>query len=107
MSQMQDQDDPAHDNPAEVARRRATYRAWHRGTKELDFILGHYCDAHIKDFDAERLALFERLMAHEETHLQQWLMGQMDMPEGEIGAMLGEIRLFHLSLGSQSGPIEK
>jgi len=37
------------------ARKRALYRAWHRGTKELDLILGGFCEAHISEFDDAEL----------------------------------------------------
>ena len=80
----------------EVARRRLVYRACHRGTKELDFILGRYCKVHVAGFSAEKLARFERLLEHQETILQQWLMGQVPFPEGDEGEMLRQIRAYHL-----------
>ncbi len=91
----------------QLVRRRGIYRAWHRGTKELDFILGHFCDAHVHQFDGPRLELFETVMAYEETELQQWLMGQAELPAGETGEMLGEIRAFHLYLKSNSNLADK
>jgi len=86
-----------------AARKRALYRAWHRGTKELDLILGGFCQAHINDFDDEELARFEKLMENEETDLQAWLMGQVEIPSNEQGAMLNRIRNFHLNSNIKSG----
>ena len=86
-----------------VARKRLQYRAWHRGTKELDFILGHFMDAHIQTFDAKTIADFESLLNCEETELQQWLMGQKPVPEGKEGKMLSRIRAFHLQTLSHKG----
>ncbi len=84
-------------------RKRALYRAWHRGTKELDLILGRYCEAHINEFDAAELARFEELMENEETTLQAWLMGQVEIPSGALGEMLNRIRNFHNNPNRKTG----
>lgn len=87
----------------ELVRRRLRYRSSHRGTKELDFILGRFCDAHVDGFDLELLHRVETLLEHEETVLQQWLMGQVSLPEGAEGELLAQIRAFHLNeLGAPS-----
>ena len=31
-----------------IRRRRLRYRAWHRGTKEMDLVLGPFADAHLE-----------------------------------------------------------
>ncbi len=93
---MADKIETIDDMDLDVLRRRLIYRASHRGTKELDFILGRYCKAHVGDFNRHKLAQFERLLEHQETHLQQWLMGQVDIPEGDEGDMLRHIRAYHL-----------
>ncbi len=93
---------PTDINDIEIARKRLRYRSWHRGTKELDYILGHYIDAHVAGFDRAHLARFEQLFAHEETDLQQWLMGQKPMPQSPEGDLLAEIRLFHLKTLAES-----
>ena len=33
----------------EIRRRRAAYRAHHRGTKEMDWLVGRYADAHLAE----------------------------------------------------------
>jgi antitoxin CptB len=43
-------------------RRRALFRAWHRGTREMDLLLGRFADTHIAGLDEDDLALFEALM---------------------------------------------
>ena len=86
----------------DAARRRARYRAWHRGTKELDLILGRYADARINSFDALKLALFEAVMENEENQLQQWFMGQTSIPATQEGEMLEQIRAFHLSVKDEA-----
>ncbi len=88
---------PVSDPQLEVLRKRTLYRAWHRGTKELDLILGRFGEAHFKTFDAEMLMRFEALMSREETQLQQWLLGQVEIPDTREGDLLRQIREFHLN----------
>ncbi len=87
----------------DLIRRRLRYRSSHRGTKELDFILGRFCDAHVDEFDLAMLQRVEALLENEETILQQWLMGQLPLPDGPEGELLAKIRGFHLNeLGAPS-----
>ncbi|VAW19358.1 Succinate dehydrogenase flavin-adding protein, antitoxin of CptAB toxin-antitoxin [hydrothermal vent metagenome] len=102
MSDARNKDKKQNATELNSARKRALYRAWHRGTKELDLILGRYCEAHIDKFDDGELALFEKLMENEETDLQAWLMGQVEIPSNDQGKMLSRIRNFHLKLNSKT-----
>ncbi len=78
----------------EAGRRRAVYRASHRGTKELDLILGGFADARAKSFDASMLARFEKLLDFEEMQLQAWLIGGEAIPPEVDGKLLAQIMQF-------------
>ena len=56
----------------EIRRRRAAYRASHRGTKEMDFILGRYAEAHLPGMTAGELDDFERFLALPDPVLTEW-----------------------------------
>lgn len=43
-------------------RKRVLFRCWHRGTKEMDFILGRFADAHIADLSEDEVIDLERLI---------------------------------------------
>ena len=43
-------------------RKRLLFRSWHRGTREMDLILGRFADAEIADLSDDELAEFERLL---------------------------------------------
>ena len=45
-----------------IRRKRLRYRAWHRGTKEMDLVLGPFCDANIEGYDTATLDRLEALM---------------------------------------------
>ena len=36
----------------DVRRRRLRFRAWHRGTREADLLIGSFADRHLDGFDA-------------------------------------------------------
>lgn len=59
-----------------IRRRRLRYRAWRRGTRELDLILGPFADAHAEVLAEPLLSRFELLLSEEDTDLLKWLMGQ-------------------------------
>jgi antitoxin CptB len=63
-----------------LRRRRLTYRAWHRGTRELDLLLGPFADAALDGMEAAELDRFERLLETQENELQTWLLGQETPP---------------------------
>jgi antitoxin CptB len=43
-------------------RKRLLFRCWHRGTRELDLILGRFVDAEIADMSDDELGQLERLL---------------------------------------------
>jgi antitoxin CptB len=59
-----------------IRARRLIYRAAHRGTRELDMLLGPFAAAQAGRMSAPELAAFERLLEEPETDLQAWLLGQ-------------------------------
>jgi antitoxin CptB len=80
----------------ETRRRRAAYRAWHRGTKEMDLMLGRFADSALADMSLATLARFERLLAMPDPDLQQMLLN----PEPTAGPdaladLIGRVRAFH------------
>ena len=56
-------------------RRRALFRAWHRGTREMDLLLGRFADTHIADLNERDLADFEALMEVPDPALFAWVPG--------------------------------
>lgn len=63
-------------DPLEITRKRLRFRAWHRGTKELDLLVGRFADAQIADFSAAELQQFEALLTLPEPVLYDWLLGR-------------------------------
>lgn len=64
-----------------MRRKRLRYRAWHRGTREMDLVLGPYADANLERLDGVGLNRLETLMNEEDTDLLAWITGQEPPPE--------------------------
>jgi antitoxin CptB len=79
-----------------IRRRRLRYRAWHRGTKEMDLVLGPFADAHLEGFGAADLDRLETLMDEEDTDLLKWVMGQEPVPADRDAALLDTIIAYRL-----------
>ena len=63
-----------------MRRKKLRYRAWHRGTKEMDLILGPFADAHTEAMGEAELDRLEALMSEEDPPLLTWVMGQEEPP---------------------------
>lgn len=74
--------------------KRLRYRAWHRGTKELDLILGPYVDSISASLDLDGIARLEALMNEPETELLSWITGQQTPPETVDIPLITEISSF-------------
>ncbi|HET6320827.1 MAG TPA: succinate dehydrogenase assembly factor 2 [Hyphomicrobium sp.] len=80
----------------EMRRRRAGYRASHRGTKEMDIILGRYAEAHLPGMGADGLDLFERFLALPDPVLTLWFsQGATDAEAGELAPLVAALRAHH------------
>ncbi len=79
----------------EMRRRRAAYRAAHRGTKEMDWFIGRFAAAALPAMDGERLDVFERLLALPDPDIEQWLREPATVAGREFAGLIGEVRAFH------------
>lgn len=56
-------------------RRRVLYRAWRRGTREMDFLMGSFCDSAIGDLTETEVDALEHLIDAPDHALYAWLSG--------------------------------
>jgi len=85
----------------ELRRRRVAYRATHRGTKEMDLILGRFAQARLSGMSESELAVFERFAALPDPMLAGWFSQAETPKESEFVALIGALREFH-GLGSSN-----
>jgi antitoxin CptB len=80
----------------EMRRRRAAYRASHRGTKEMDIILGRYAAARLPAMQDAELTAFERFLALPDPMLTQWFSSPATVDDaGEFAGLIVALRAHH------------
>ncbi len=78
----------------DARRSKLKYRAWHRGFREADLILGPFADAHLEALGEAELDQFETLLGQPDHDLYAWIIGQSEAPVAFDGPVLGLIRGF-------------
>ena len=71
-----------------ITRKRLIFRSWHRGTREIDLMLGGFADAHIPQFDAAQLAAYDRFLVNSDPDIFNWITGQEPVPPSEDNAVV-------------------
>ena len=84
-------------------RRRLLYRAWRRGTREMDLILGRFAAAELASLDNGELDAFEALMDLPDTELYQWVSGALPPPGPVDTPFFARLRAFNTSSGRVDG----
>jgi antitoxin CptB len=83
------------DDDLTIRRKRLSFRAWHRGMREVDLLLGRFADAHLADLGADEIAAFEALLEVPDQDVLAWLTGTGPAPEGRAVPLLGRVYAFH------------
>ena len=76
-------------------RRRAQYRAAHRGTLEMDWLLGRYAAAALSTMSPADLDRFEGLLALPDPDLHAWITAGEGLGDSEYATLIEQIRTFH------------
>lgn len=79
----------------EMRRRRAAYRASHRGTKEMDWLLGRYAAAKLDGMTEAALDEFEALLGAPDPELQRWIMDVSSVPDDRHAGLVRDLRAFY------------
>lgn len=64
----------------ETRRHRLQFRSWHRGTKELDLILGPFADATLAGMSDAELDQYEALLTEPDPDVYDWVAGRAPVP---------------------------
>lgn len=78
----------------DALRRRAAWRASHRGTKEMDVLLGQYAASALPAMDEPALIRFEAFLALPDPELQNWLLHAAPAETG-FADLIAKVRGFH------------
>jgi antitoxin CptB len=80
-------------------RRKLLFRAWHRGMREMDLIMGGFADARVEHLSEDELAEFERLIDVPDRELLAWITGEAAVPSDFDSALLRDLCDFRLAPG--------
>jgi len=75
-------------------RKRLLFRCWHRGTREMDLILGRFADAQIVGLSDDELAQLERLIDVPDPDLYAALTGDRTLDQEYASALFDRIKAF-------------
>jgi antitoxin CptB len=78
-------------NPADRLRR-LKFRAWHRGTREADYMIGGFFDRYGAGWSDAELAWFEALLDEEDVDIIGWALGTLAVPEDYAGPQMEAFR---------------
>lgn len=78
----------------DTRRKRLLYRCWHRGTREMDLLLGRFADAHIATLDESELADLERLIELQDPDLYAAFSEKTPLPPELADGIFQRIKVF-------------
>ena len=73
-------------------RRRAKFRAWHRGTREADLMIGGFADRYLDGWNETDLDWFEAILEETDVDVMAWAIGTEGAPARYHGAQLTALR---------------
>lgn len=68
--------------------RRMKFRAWHRGTREADYMIGGFFDRYHADWTETDCVWFELLLEEQDVDILGWALGTIAIPEAFAGPQM-------------------
>ncbi len=78
----------------EPRRKKLLFRCWHRGTREMDLLLGRFADAHIAEFSEAELTELEQLIELPDPDLYAAFSEKAPLPPGVADGIFQRIKAF-------------
>ncbi len=72
--------------------KRLQFRAWHRGTREADYMIGGFFDRYHGEWGEAECAWFEALLEEEDVDIMGWALGTLEVPEEYRGVQMDAFR---------------
>ncbi|MFO7478256.1 MAG: succinate dehydrogenase assembly factor 2 [Methyloceanibacter sp.] len=78
-----------------MRRRRALWRATHRGSKEMDYLLGRYAQQALDGMNSTEIAVFERLIETPDPAIESCVLEGYYLGEPDLDELIERLRRFH------------
>jgi len=72
--------------------KRLRFRAWHRGVKEADLLIGGFFDRYSAEWGEADIALFEELIEEQDVDIMAWAMGTEPAPARYAGTVMNALK---------------
>ncbi|MFZ3483760.1 succinate dehydrogenase assembly factor 2 [Sphingomonas sp. 3-13AW] len=76
----------------ETRLKRLRFRAWHRGTKEADLMIGGFFDAHGESWTDAEIEWFEVFLEEQDVDIMAWAMGTQPVPPQFDGPVMAALK---------------
>lgn len=76
----------------EIYKKKLMFRAWHRGMKELDLLMGTFAQDELANLEGDELTQFERLIDSEDNDLLNYFNGKQAVPSALAGSVFERIK---------------
>jgi antitoxin CptB len=77
----------------DARRRRILFRAWRRGMREMDLVMGQFADAQLPGLSEAELDQFERLLDAPDPSVLAWITGEEPVPAVHDTPLFARLRL--------------
>jgi antitoxin CptB len=78
-----------------MRRRRVLWRATHRGSKEMDFLLGRYAEHALNGMTEAEISIFERLVEAPDPAIESGVLDGSSLGEHDLDELIDRLRRFH------------
>jgi antitoxin CptB len=75
-------------NDLKTRKRRLHYRAWHRGTKEADLLIGGFVASKLETWQDADLLFMETLLEESDVDIMAWALGTQSVPTQYQGPLM-------------------
>ena len=79
----------------DARQKRVLFRAWHRGIREMDLIMGRFADSALAELSDDELADLERLIELPDRDLLAWVTGEVAVPNDVDTVLFRRMCDFH------------
>lgn len=83
------------DTPRNARLKKLSFRAWRRGFKEADIILGHFADERLPLMSDDDLDLFEALLEVPDQDLYGWIIERDATPPAYDSKIMSQLNVFY------------
>jgi succinate dehydrogenase flavin-adding protein (antitoxin of CptAB toxin-antitoxin module) len=78
-----------------MRRRRAIWRATHRGSKEMDYLLGRFAEQAVDSMNADEIAVLERLIEMPDPQIELSVYEGYSLGDRDLDTLIERVRRFH------------